>query len=240
LNVLTAFGGDLKIKSNNALTTLTGLENLTSVGGDLHIYNNDILISLTGLDSVITIGGDLKIRSNNALTSLTGLENLSSVGGDLYIHSNDALTNLTGLENIESGSINGLYIYSNIVLASCDVQSVCDYLANPNGTIYLYNNAPGCNSQQEVEDACWTKTDELVDFGNDIQIFPNPARNEIFISAKDGVIIKEINIYNQIGQKVLCKKGMIHTIDVSMLPQGMYILEVEIDNGKYRRKLIIE
>ena len=93
----------------------------------------------------------------------------------------------------------------------------------------------------EVEDACWTKVDESVDIGNDIQIFPNPARNELFIYGKDGIIIKEINIYNQIGQRVIHKKGIIsNTIDVSMLQNGMYILEIENDNVIYRSKLIIE
>jgi len=74
----------------------------------------------------------------------------------------------------------------------------------------------------------------------DIEIHPNPARNEIFVSVKDGVIIKEANIYNQMGQKVLCKKGKTNTVDVSMLQHGMYIIEIEIDNGKLRSKLIIE
>lgn len=73
-----------------------------------------------------------------------------------------------------------------------------------------------------------------------LHIFPNPAKNKITISTKDGLIIKEINIYNQIGQRVIHKKGISKTVDVSKLRQGMYIIEIEIDNGKYRSKLIIE
>ena len=42
------------------------------------------------------------------------------------------------------------------------------------------------------------------------------------------------------GQKVIHKKGKTNTIDVPVLQHGMYIIEIEIDNGKVRNKLIIE
>ena len=73
---------------------------------------------------------------------------------------------------------------------------------------------------------------------NNVSIFPNPAKNEVFISIKNGKTIKEINIYNQIGQRLIHKKGNTNLVDVSMLQNGMYI--IEIDNGKYRSKVIIE
>lgn len=42
------------------------------------------------------------------------------------------------------------------------------------------------------------------------------------------------------GQKVIHKKGKTNTIDVSMLQHGMYIIEIEFDNGKVTSKMIIE
>ena len=83
-------------------------------------------------------------------------------------------------------------------------------------------------------------TDEFKELKSNIRLFPNPAKNEVSISVKGGKIIKEVNIYNQIGQRVIHKKQITHTIDVSMLRHGIYIIEVEIDNGKYRSKLMIE
>ena len=67
---------------------------------------------------------------------------------------NDALTSLMGLDNIESNSIEDLIIYGNGCLFTCEVQSICDYLASPNGTVNIHDNAIGCNSQQEVEEEC--------------------------------------------------------------------------------------
>ena len=76
--------------------------------------------------------------------------------------------------------------------------AICNYLASPNGTIDIHYNATGCNTQQEVEDACdaiWGITD--INMESEVIIYPNPAKEEIFISIKNGVIISQINICNQ-------------------------------------------
>ena len=54
---------------------------LTTIGGDLVIMGNDALTSLTGLENVIDIEGYLWITDNASLNSLTGLENLTSIEG---------------------------------------------------------------------------------------------------------------------------------------------------------------
>jgi len=265
LNVLTAIGGSLLIDINYALTSLTGLDNVSSIGGDLVISYNPVLTSLTGLDNLssisgslveihhnpaltsltglsnlTSIGGDLDIFWNPALTSLTGLNNVTSIGGDLIILDNDALTSLTGLNNINANSISDLYIYDNPSLSTCEVQSVCDYLASPNGTVEIHDNALGCNSQAEVDSACATVSIEKIDFKDEVSIFPNPTDKELFITTKDGTIINEVNIYNQIGQRVLHETRLTDVIDVSELRQGMYIIELVSDEFIIREKLIIK
>ena len=67
---------------------------------------------------------------------------------------NDILTSLLGLSNIESESINDLFISNNNLLIECEALRICNYLANPNGIVDIHDNAPGCNSQDEVEEAC--------------------------------------------------------------------------------------
>jgi len=79
---------------------------------------------------------------------------VTSIGGDLEIRYNDALTSLTGLDNIDEASINDVAIRDNISLSACEVESICDYLINPSGEIEIHDNATGCNSISEVEDAC--------------------------------------------------------------------------------------
>ena len=92
---------------------------------------------------------------------MTGLDNVSSIAGDLTIGvdgsiycGNSVLTDISSLENLAPGSIENLEIGYNTSLSNCDIQSICDYLASPNGTISIHDNAPGCNSQLEVIEAC--------------------------------------------------------------------------------------
>ena len=173
------------------------------------------------------------------MTSLTGLDNLTSIGGWLSISYNDALTSLSGLDNIDANTISGLLITENYSLSTCEVQSICDYLVAPGGTIEIRDNATGCNSQTQVYYACEALPSDNINFEEGLYIYPNPANHEVFISSNTGVIITETTIYNQIGKKVLHHNPATQPIDVSMLKQGVYIIEVCSQDFKVREKLII-
>ena len=243
LDNVTSIGEYLEFLENNALTSLRGLENLTFIAGNLTIgiwnAGNSSLTCLTGLDNVTSIGGNIKIYGNASLTSLLGLNNLTSIGGYLAIIFNTSLTSLTGLDNIDAHSISNLFILENYSLFTCGVQSVCDYLVAPNGTIDIWDNSTGCNSKEEVQTACDTVGIPNISIEPEITIYPNPATNEINITLKNGTTMTEIIIYNQIGQKVLHKKRITNTIDVSILRQGMYVIELVLNELKIREKLII-
>jgi len=181
---------------------------VTSIGGNLNIYRSHALTSLTGLDNVTSIGGSLQIGGdewfvgNPSLISLTGLESLTSIGGSLRIDDNAALTSLTGLDNIEAGSIDSLYIYNNISLSTCDVQSVCDYLASPNGTVEIHDNVPGCNSEQEVEEACASSINE-VNALYGVKTQPNPFTTSTTLSYElNQPETVSMSIYNHLGQLI--------------------------------------
>ncbi|MFH1121963.1 MAG: T9SS type A sorting domain-containing protein [Bacteroidota bacterium] len=264
LENVNSIGGNLGFNWNAALSGLSGLENLTSIGGYLAIQNNDALTSLSGLDNLFTIGDFFSIADNSnltclsglvnlssigeglfinwnaALTSLSGLNNLTSIGGYLYIYWNSVLTSLSGLGNIDASSILDLSIYNNASLSTCEVQSICDYLSSPNGTVGISNNAPGCNSPEEVEAACDEVSIESIGFEDDYLLFPNPAGKTVTISGNNATAIREIVIYNQTGQKVLQGKPVTSTLDISKLHPGMYIVELVPDQGKVRKKLMVE
>ena len=150
------------------------------------------------------------------------------------------MTSLTGLDNVEASSIDDLTITYNNTLSTCEVQSVCDYLASPGGTIEIHDNATGCNSQAEVDTACANVWVPNLHLESEFSIYPNPAKDILNISCKNGVTIDEVLIYNQTGQKVLERKLSNNTIDVSNLQKGMYIVELVSKEWKVRKKLIIE
>lgn len=154
LENLDSIGGDLNVIYNFELINLNGVENLTSISGNLLIANNS-LYNLEGLDNLYSIGNGLHISGNsNNLNSLIGIESLTTIGGELSIAYNYVLNSISSLENITPSSIEGLTIEKNYALSTCEIQSICEYLANPSGSIEIHNNATGCNSREEVEEAC--------------------------------------------------------------------------------------
>ena len=267
LDNVAIVGNNLSINGNDQLSSLSGLEGLETVGNHVYIGNwstgnNPLLTNLSGLDGLSYIGGVLTVRGNDALESLAGLENLdsigsnlwlgknmnlsnlsaltnlTSVGGEIAIDFNLALTSLSGLDNIAHESINDLYIYYNPLLSECEVQSICDYLANPNGITQINDNAAGCFSQEEVEEACTAGVYDI-DYMSVFTIYPNPSHSEIIISGLDKTTIEEVNIYNRLGQKVIYQKGAETKINVSSLLPGMYVVEVLVEGARLREKLVI-
>ena len=254
LDNLTSLGGDLWIYENNDLTSLTGLEGLTSIGGFISIYNNaqtsltgldnltyigsdlyigynGLLTSLTGLDNLTSIGGNLYIGYNGLLTSLTGLDNLTSIGGDLTIWDNAALTSLMGLDNVEANTILDLNIYNNPFLSTCAIQSICDYLAAPNGTIEIYANGTGCNSPEEVEAACGVGLNESAVSSRQsaVIIYSNPTFTTITIELPTTPHKNTfMTLYNINGQALLSRQitEPIINVDISGLVSGVYFVKV--------------
>lgn len=72
-----------------------------------------------------------------------------------------------------------------------------------------------------------------------IKIYPNPTSKILNIIINNGHKVETVTIYNQIGQIVLSKKPKNKSIDLSCLPKGIYVIEVEINSKKVREKLII-
>lgn len=73
-----------------------------------------------------------------------------------------------------------------------------------------------------------------------VEIFPNPAKNKLFISISGPEIPVRYNLYNPNGQQILSIQPLSNEIDVSNLKPGLYIIEVELSSDKIRRKVIIE
>ncbi len=249
----TELQGDVTI-SGNDITDLSGLNSVTTIGGNLYIGGwdwlgwggNPSLTSLTGLENLAYIGGSLYIENNTDLTSLFGLESLTSIGGSLIIHSNSALTRLTGIDNIAAGSITKLNIGYNLSLSSCHVQSICDYLVAPNGTVTISYNAPGCNSQAQVIAACETVGIDEVIAESGFSIYPNPFTGQLSIEFNlPQTSLVSIQIFNAMGAKVAeLQHGKLpagqqqFTWHAGDLPKGLYFCRVQAGNELATRKIL--
>jgi hypothetical protein len=231
LDNLTSIGGNLYIQGNNALTNLTGLDNLSFIGGNVEIRYNNSLQCLAGLGNVNFINQSLKIEWNHALNSLLGITNLTHIEGSLSLINNDALcnlsgfnnlnfvgetitidynsslTSLSGIDNINPELINEFIITNNCSLSSCSISSICDYLDGETIIFEIHNNASGCNSQQEVEEACETVSVKELMLTDAILTHPNPFTTsttiEYELKQPEMVIL---TIYDYLGKQVYQRK----------------------------------
>ena len=238
LNNVDFVGQNLRITNNDTLSDISALSKIESVGENLRIYMNRNLNSLTGLDNVTAVGDNLRITNNTSLNSLLALSNLTSIAGELAIDNNDSLTSLAGIDNITAATITDLVIRNNFSLTNCEVASVCDYLISPNGDISIHSNSTNCNSKEEVTALCADGIHEITNYN--FSIYPNPAKTEITISSNEETIISQIIIFNSIGQEVLNVKKSNSNIDISNLKQGMYVIEIIVNESKTKKKLIIK
>lgn len=145
--------GDVEITGSN-ITNLDGLDQLVMIDGSLDIHNNENLESISGLSGLEFINNDFLVTNNDMFTGFDGLQNLQEINGDLKITGNEILSTLEGLDSIESESIQDLVIAVNANLSFCHVQSVCDYLLSPNGTVIIQGNVSECSDEDEVILAC--------------------------------------------------------------------------------------
>ncbi|MBE0662662.1 MAG: T9SS type A sorting domain-containing protein [Bacteroidales bacterium] len=252
LNQVYSIGGSVSINYCDNLENLNGLENLHSVGGSFGLgYENHRIKNFSGLENLDSIGGSLLIGSfddggpgylptgNDSLTSISSLVNLSHVGAGIEIGKNPSLSSLAGLENINASTLTGMVIILNSSLSTCEVQSICDYLASPNSNIDIWGNAPGCNSPEEVIEACPTLV-EGVNSETNIRIIPNPARDMITVLLPMLTGKAQLTLFNMTGEKLMEKQitQPETQVDISMLPKGMYFLRLQYENDVKAAKII--
>lgn len=71
-----------------------------------------------------------------------------------------------------------------------------------------------------------------------ITISPNPANDFIYISGCK-TEIRLISIYNKLGQKMVVQNPVCDKINISELPPGLYIIEIDMKANKIKQKVII-
>lgn len=69
-----------------------------------------------------------------------------------------------------------------------------------------------------------------------INIYPNPANETLYIKSK--APIQSISILNTVGLEVKNIQTQVNALDISNLPAGVYIAEVQTTNGKITQRFI--
>jgi hypothetical protein len=186
--------------------------------------NAEIVITIVnnGSDTIQS----LTINSKRALSSGCGYFMYRSDINNLNLLPNDTLTTYLGWIG-----------YGDIVPITNPVlnYNFCVYLTSPNQRMDLnYQDNRLCKPVSVYNSV------EENSFSNKIHLFPNPTQNEFFISLEN---FNEPNLPFKImdisGKVVLQSFANTNTaIDISNLPNGYYIVQVEI-GGQYLSKSLI-
>jgi len=238
LENVTYIGDYLEIGNLPLIEDFSEFSNLSYVGGALDIIILPSLININGLENVTSAITHLILWGNENLTNLEGINNIQSISTQLRLGNNIILTDIGALENIDLSELQHLILKGNLQLSECEIQNICNYLSDSIGEIDIESNMTGCNSQLEVETACHVG---IAESDNNIGpiVYPNPASNILHINYT-GNQVKEITIYNGLGLKVLHEREKPAEIDISNLNSGIYYIELNTNDLRIRKKLIVK
>ena len=154
VNPINQINGILNINNNRSLKSIAAFGNVPKINGSLIITNNDSLQNLNAFSQLTSVT-ELSIQNNATLTNLDALTKLNTLNGSVQIAGNAKLVSIFGLSNIPSSHIKntGLFIQFNPLLSICDLPNICEYLQG-SGPRTITGNAPGCESEQAVKNAC--------------------------------------------------------------------------------------
>ena len=214
--------------------------------GDYAFYNCiSVVTSITIPEGVISIG-DYVFYNCKGLTSITIPEGVTSIGNYAFsvcigldsINIPNSVTSIgdyaflfcDGLTNVKVNWTTPLVVNSNI-FANVSIGSIP--LTIPVGTLSLYQIA-----------AVWQDFNLFILNALDInktpalQVYPNPVKDVLNIKLNKGIEFYNINIYNALGQFINSIEKL--KINTSNLKNGIYFVEIESNQGKSTKKIIIE
>ncbi len=258
LNSLSSIGSYVRVYANDSLLNFSGLGSLKVIGkvsddlrNALWVYYNPSLVDFSGLEALNLINGDLNIDDNSSLLNLSGLQNLTALKGGIAIVRNDKLNDITGIENIDPETVKAknsnykdLQIYDNPQLSECAIQCICELVNDDSKNKNIQNNKTGCNGVYEIKAGCSATgiDDDEAEYSPDI--FPNPAKNTLFLKYDKTEISPsgnfKIEIYSITGQKVISISQPVDKINISGLKAGIYLVNVITGKEMISRKIAVE
>lgn len=181
---------EIDIYGTSQLSDINALSNINSAA-IISIISNEMLINLNGFDGLTIVESGVIISENEVLESLQGLNNLTSGTEQIVITANPLLTDIAALGSMMTTSLNTLQITDNNILEICSNLAICNYL-NSGGVATINNNSEGCNSIEEIQDACEVYFNTIsgtlaFDFNNDGCDTSDYDASNIIISTTNGI-----------------------------------------------------
>lgn len=178
-----------------------------------HLYNDGAL--------------DLQLRWNRSLNDLPGSDWQTAicVGELCYDHNISGGSFVNILEAGDSALIS-LYISKGgltdgIVTVNVEFYEVGDSFTNNAIVTFVFNSYP--LAVEDIKD-------------NPINIYPNPATDQLYIDYQNRPDASRINVFDLFGRSVksiyIRENGVATIIDIQKMTKGYYIIEIQDDKGK--------
>ncbi len=198
------------------------------------------------IDGSLTIAG-------NGITDLSNLSNITEVTGSLTIYFNSSLASLDGLDNLATvgGSLTMFYNFS---LSDCC--AIYDLLENNGvtGTITIFLNLTGCNSEQNIKDTCappiplvsepGTPSNALSD-AESLSVYPNPANGKFTVLVLNYFETGKLALIDTNGRQVIVQdivEGQsVYQFEESNLSPSIYMVVLKSAGYAMQvKRLVIE
>lgn len=93
----------------------------------------------------------------------------------------------------------------------------------------ITENERGCTDTSDVYTVSNVGIEDVTGLADQISIFPNPARDKVFIQAPAGVAVTVTTI----DGKIMLEQGSSRVLDVSAYPAGVYLLRLTTKEGAW-------
>ena len=199
-----------------------------SSGDYAHLFQ-----SYLGCDSLVNLHLTVNHSQRGALQGpkqVIVASNLVSANYDYYV--SDSLS-------ISPNTLNWSCTHPDWIVSPCDNRYHCHlWVTNIGQGTLTARTEHDCDTVYSIDiNATWFDLDE--NGGAPIKIFPNPAQTEVTVQTEE---IVRVCIMDAIGQVVM-EKDFAQTnaasLNISHMPQGIYMIGITTTKGKTVRKLIV-
>ncbi len=200
-NSLLEVGERLVISSITELVEIVAFQSLERVDGGIDLSDLWSLENIDGFQKLEEAGSLILIRLW-AIENLDFLESIQKLSNWLFLNDLTELNDISAIGNIEYNDLVRIDIRGCWPLEICNYPSICNYISEEIGLTVIQGNSSGCNSVEEILEACITNTTDDQIESNIATIVPNPsigAGSLIFNQAFTG----ELQVYDVLGRKVL-------------------------------------
>lgn len=227
-----AFGTSISLSSDGSILAIGAPENSENGfwSGHVRIYENiddtwtQIGDDIDGETSYDQFGTSVNLSANGSIVAIGAILGNSNNTGSASIYEN-----VGGVWTQIGSDINGE--------TTNDHFGSCISISSDGSIVAIgapYNSDSGHVRVYDVNGVLSLNKEIIINFN----VYPNPAKTQFTIALKNSLELKNVKVYNNLGQLVLSTQDS--TIDSSKLSAGQYIVEIHTNKGKSSKNLIIE